>query len=1043
MQTKHNNTALISLLKQKTIIREKIEQNQATVIKLPELALSEVVFFHVEELTFEDESPRRESLENVLSTLTIPGIQLVYLLIGDQKGVSFYFGIAKESDYPDELPLDVDDIGRYILKPSIEGNFRGSKITEQAENKQQLFESLKNMKRIQRLDGVPAVHTDNENFQGVDRLVDVMMGDSFALLVLANSLTTQTLDGIENDLHQIYNTLSPLAKESVQTSEGQTTTTGTNKGWSNSKTEGTNSGNSKSTTDGTSKGETHGTSDGMAKGTSEGEALGSNKGTSITNNESDSSGTEGTSKTKNTGTSHTINTGTSHTTNTGSSNSISISTNTGKSTSITQGDSGGDTTSETVNSGTNKSREFADKLVNEWMEYIDEILLKRIEHGHNKGLFNACIYLLANEQGTLLKLGNTMKALFSGVEENRAPLKLSQIKHDAERANLQNLQLSPLQTGLSDNLKQAGLLFSKNAAQRASWISTHELSVIMGLPQKEVVGLALKEEVEFGLNVKKQSLAEKDKLLLGHLVRSGGRLNVEVHVDKNQLNKHTFVTGVTGSGKTSTCLRLLDSADLPFLVIEPAKTEYRILTQTKNDILIFTLGDDSIAPFRLNPFEFFKGENISARVDMIKATLEAAFDMDAAIPQLIEAALYQCYELYGWDVSSTTNDQFRDPFSDGVFAFPTLQDLIKQVEVVAEQQGFGERLQKDYIGSMKARLQSLLIGAKGSMLNTPRSIDFMQLVERNVILELEEIKNGGEKSLIMGFVLINLNEAIKQKYKEYKKQQKEFKHITLIEEAHRLLSKHSPGDNPNKKLAVETFADMLAEVRKYGESLVIVDQIPDKLTPEVLKNTNMKIVHKLFASDDKNAIGNTMALNDEQKQFLSNLETGQAIISSQDFAKPLRVQIQEVAGLSTTTTDLSDEATLRNIALCYYQQHYKKGLIPGLELHDSEPSLTEIERFLTLNVAGLLKSWEKLYSKEAIQAASKEEALQFDLKQYLTQHKFTMPDKLKLVVYYLTNRFYKNDTKLPENYLKLFISDILSGNKTRFSREEKSKLKIR
>ena len=142
----------------------------------------------------------------------------------------------------------------------------------------------------------------------------------------------------------------------------------------------------------------------------------------------------------------------------------------------------------------------------------------------------------------------------------------------------------------------------------------------------------------------------------------------------------------------------------------------------------------------------------------------------------------------------------------------------------------------------------------------------------NDSLKIEEIKNGSEKSLIMGFVLTNLCEALKAKYKE----NRHFKHITLIEEAHRLLAKFTPGDSPNRKQGIETFTDMLAEVRKYGESLIIADQIPNKLTPEILKNTNTKIVHKLFAEDDKEAIGATMSLSSEQKNFLSSLNTGRA-----------------------------------------------------------------------------------------------------------------------------------------------------------------------
>lgn len=142
-----------------------------------------------------------------------------------------------------------------------------------------------------------------------------------------------------------------------------------------------------------------------------------------------------------------------------------------------------------------------------------------------------------------------------------------------------------------------------------------------------------------------------------------------------------------------------------------------------------------------------------------------------------------------------------------------------------------------------------------------------------MVFELENIRSSAEKSLIMGFILINLSEAIREKYQMDGK----FQHITLVEEVHRLLSKYQSGDSPSKKQSVEMFSDMLAEIRKYGECLIIADQIPNKLTPDVLKNTNTKIIHRIFAADDKEAIGNTIMLKDEQKEFLSNLPAGRAV----------------------------------------------------------------------------------------------------------------------------------------------------------------------
>lgn len=221
------------------------------------------------------------------------------------------------------------------------------------------------------------------------------------------------------------------------------------------------------------------------------------------------------------------------------------------------------------------------------------------------------------------------------------------------------------------------------------------------------------------------------------------------------------------------------------------------------------------------------------------------------------------------------------------------------------------------------------------MLNTPRSVDFVELLDRKVILELEYIKSASEKSLIMGFILSNLSEAIKVKYN--KKGKKGINHITLIEEAHRLLSKYMPGDSLNKKQGVEMFSDMLAEVRKYGESLIIADQIPNKLTPEVLKNTNTKIVHRIFAQDDKEAIGNTMALKDEQKEHLSYLTSGRAVMMHPGLSKAIQVQILKTEENDTERPPLEDEV-LRERIIKYYADVYKRGILPGLEGLKEKPS---------------------------------------------------------------------------------------------------------
>ena len=894
--------------------------------KLPkDVTMDFLALYRIDEITFEDKAPRKEALENVISSMSIEGVNFVYIIKGDASGVSFYYGVARDFSYTGELSLGIAEIGEKILKPSLQGNFRGSVIIEiDANERKAILASIDSFEESKILEGVPGINKDDEKFQSVDRVIDVMLGDEFVLVLIAKPITGGDINNIQNSMYHLYNSIAPIGKSSVQESTGKSSGTSESTTKGDSETEGTSSSKSEQKGTGTSDSHTVGESSGKNKGTSynssgEKTSKGGSEGTHEDKNKSD---TKATSKNESTST------------------STSDSKSTSKSTSSTESKQTG------KNTGSSTTLEVVNKKVQDWIKYMDDVILPRLDYGMGKGLFITSTVLLGKDPASLIKIENTLKSVYGGEAGNRMPLKAFATDYE-ETCLLKRMQIPVIKFENEVNEDELGIrtacsqfYVESQTALLGNWMSSQEVSLIAGLPQKEVVGLALREEVEFGLNI---NTGMKEPIPLGHLVQSGvvlngenGISNIPVCFDKSYFDKHIFVTGVTGGGKTTTCQKLLLASENNFLVIEPAKTEYRVMAEKEfPDMLVFTLGKETGAPFRLNPFEFFEGENITSRVDMIKASMEAAFDMEAAIPQLLEAAIYECYEDKGWNISTNRNYKYPNPFDDGVFSFPTLGDLERKIEKVVKDQGFDDKLKDEYIGSMRARLKGLTVGSKGQMLNTPRSIDFVELLDKKVILELEYIKSASEKSLIMGFILANLSEAIRVKYNNNGK--KSINHLTLIEEAHRLLSKYIPGDSMNKKQGVEMFADMLAEVRKYGESLIIADQIPNKLTPEVLKNTNTKIVHKIFAQDDKEAIGNTMALKDEQKEHLSYLASGRAIMMMPGLSKAIQVQVEKTEENDTERPPLEDTA-LRNRIISYYASVYKKGILPGLERLNEKPS---------------------------------------------------------------------------------------------------------
>lgn len=988
-----------------------------------ELDHLDCVLYRISSVTYhkDTDAPQMQALENVLSSLRIPGINIIYLMLGDKNGVEFYYGVARDYMSDRELKLSIKDIAREILAPSIKGNFRGSKLIElDRVQKERLLQKIQHSTASSVIEGVPGV-IEEENFQGADRLADTMINidsvqdSSFGFMVIASCVNYKEVDSIKTQIYEIYRAIACFAKESVQigSSDGTSQSDGISKSTSTSEshTQGTSTNQSTSSS--------HSTSHSQTQGRNEGKSI--TKGT----NDSRSSGTNTSKSTSTSGDYKSNSSSAGESVSTSSSTNSSAAQSSGKSESITKGSSESSSTSESKGSSESKAtssstqtgtshttgtqkgssqastREIVNKYFANWQEYIDEILLPRLDYASGKGLFASGIFCFSNSPVVLHKLQNTVISLFSGQKGNKIPLRAFLLESTSTaRKAYTNLQLPHLQAPEQNALVP---LSSQSSDKLANWLSTKELGLLLGLPKKDVIGLELREEVEFGLN-----FTPFDKqITLGHLIQSGNATTKQVGIDREALDRHIFITGVTGSGKTTTTQTLLLKSTLPFLVIEPAKTEYRILRRNFGDeLLVFTLGKDNALPFRLNPFEFFPHESITSRIDMIRASIEAAFDMEAAIPQLIEQAIYKSYADKGWNIASNENAFFDDPWADGVYAFPTLSDVLANIEAVVEAQGFGDeagRLKGEYIGSIKARLGSLVLGSKGFMLDTKRSLDFVKLLSKKVVLEMEEIRNGAEKSLVMGLVVGHLLEAIKARFKH--SPSKEAQHIIVIEEAHRLLSKFQPGDNPSKKQAVESFADMLAEVRKYGECLIIADQIPNKLTPEVLKNTNTKIVHKLFAQDDKQAVSSTIALEEEQMEFLSRLEKGVAAVFSSGFHKAVLV---EITPHSNTSQAIVDESELEPSVYGLYADSYQRGIVLGSQFL-SKPSWEDIKQLLKLQrkLIYALGAW----CKKRVEYSPKLQADLQEFRQYFD-------DELIARILLLANDFAKDETQLEQKLEK-------------------------
>jgi DNA helicase HerA-like ATPase len=385
-----------------------------------------------------------------------------------------------------------------------------------------------------------------------------------------------------------------------------------------------------------------------------------------------------------------------------------------------------------------------------------------------------------------------------------------------------------------------------------------------------------------------------DGVELGDVLDRDGVPAGRLRLPLASLNRHTFVCGATGSGKSQTIRHLLaqaTTAGVPWLVIEPAKAEYRRMAARRPDagVTVLRPGDPLLPAVGFNPLAPVPGFPLQTHADLTRALFVAAFQADEPFPQVLAAALTRSYEALGWDLA------LGEPAHPGVRPrHPTLADLETVAREVVEAIGYGPEVTADVRGFIAVRLGSLRLGTTGRVFGASRRLDLARLLGRNVVLEIEDVGDDRDKAFLMGAVLIQIVEHLR--VRERREQPPGvggggLRHLTVIEEAHRLLRR--PDHVGPAAHAVELFAALLAEVRAYGEGLVIAEQIPAKLVPDVIKNTAIKIVHRLPARDDRDTVGATMNLSEAQSRYLVTLSPGTGAVFTDGMDHPVLTRVPD------------------------------------------------------------------------------------------------------------------------------------------------------
>lgn len=902
----------------------------------------------VKKIVYNKNENNIQKLTNVYSTVAGMKSDIAIIIDSDGKNIDMYIGVVGSNTLYENSKT---------LHGSIKANFPGSLSNYDNDvvdvtATQRLLNDIfyNNTGAIASVSGIASIRNDQiddnvNNIQGIEKMIDTMQGHKYTAIFIANHLSEERLDDIAAEYEMLYSKLAPFVKsdmsynssetDGVSQSIGESLTDTVGKNRSTSLSIGTNESTSHSVGNAETKTNTAGGSYTYTSGNSythgtshtEGKSAGvkidaktvvnlaatgigmvyppakaiiktagnviSNAvdGVNISKSVSDTvseSFTNSSSNSYSTNYSHSIS----------RTNSITDTTTFGKSNTTT--DTEGESTSTSIGKSTVNGKQHQDqkgrslsisyenKAVSELLKKIDE-QLERIKVCRSYGIFAAAAYFISDSMMVSQMAASSYKSLISG-KSTYVEKSCINIWNDTNSYELISDYLRKLQHPIFN----ANDYFGLNVVTPASLVSGQELALQMSFPQNSITGVSVVESVAFGRNL--FLLDDKGnnnkKINVGKIYHMGSEEEIDINLDVESLSMHTFITGSTGSGKSNTIYNMLDrliNQGIKFLIIEPAKGEYKNMFGNRRDVTVVGTNQMYSKLLKINPFKFPDKVHVLEHVDRLIEIFNVCWPMYAAMPAVLKDAVLQAYEVCGWDLVKSTNKYSKN-------LFPTFKDLQNELIDVIENSAYSQELKSNYIGSLATRIKSLTNGLNGQIFSSDE-IDNNILFDSNVIVDLSRVGSLETKSLIMGILVMRLNEH-RMSYTEGMNVQ--LKHVTVLEEAHNILKRTSTEqgmDTANVAgKSVEMLSNAIAEMRTYGEGFIIADQSPSAVDISAIRNTNTKIIMRLPDEADRRLAGKSAALKDEQLDEIAKLPKGVAVVYQNDWLEPVLCKVNKYEG---------------------------------------------------------------------------------------------------------------------------------------------------
>lgn len=817
-------------------------------------------FFKLSKLVVNKEENFLDKLTTIVNVVSAIDCSLATIIRSNGYSIDYYFGIISKN-YRKETSNDAKrrtaDVAAF--RGALTGNLIGSDIQEVSTNEVQKFKSevFGDINHCySSVSGIVALRDDEEKsvegyVQGIENLVDSLKGQKYTIVMFADPVSTSEIQIIKRGYEMLHTQLSTFLRSSVTLNESDSISL------------------AKARTEGVTEGISKGISMTQSKTRSKGKYIGASASVGVSLGITASVGISG-------GT----NNGTADTT--------------GKTDTTTEINQKNKQVTDTVQSGKTSGKSlqlnYENRSVKTLLDRIDAHL-ERLDECESFGAFDCAAYVIADSRETSLAVASNYNALMRGKDSSVQASHINTWYKPEETAIISQYLSSFVHPRFSAD-KDSQVIVTP-----ASIVSGNEMAIQVGLPKKSITGVTVVPMAAFGRNVVS---SDEKQLVLGNLYHMGHDEGSQSHpqkveVDVESLSMHTFITGSTGAGKSTVIYSLLDKLmntpvknneqeNIKFMVIEPAKGEYKDRFGYYSNVKVYGTNPKKTPLLRINPFSFSEDIHVLEHIDRLIEIFNVCWPMYAAMPAVLKDSIERAYIASGWklDVSECKyHDSNNNPL------YPNFADVLNQINVVMNESQYSSDSKGDYKGALSTRLKSLTNGLYGQIF-TSDEISAKDLFDENVIVDLSRTGSSETKALIMGLLVMKLQEY---RMSTAAAGNQPLKHVTVLEEAHNILKRTSTEQSADSSnvlgKSVEMLANSIAEMRTYGEGFVIADQAPGLMDMSVIRNTNTKIILRLPDMSDRELVGRAAGLNDEQIIELSRLKTFVAAVYQNNWLEPV------------------------------------------------------------------------------------------------------------------------------------------------------------